>query len=383
MEKKTNNKKVWNVISSILTYMFIAIAIFAVVVTIMSKRSSDGTAEVLGYQLRLVLSDSMASSPLTDVSKYEIKSIPARSLVFVKVIPDDTVSQTLWYRSLKVGDVLTFKYVYTTQETITHRIIDIKEKDTGGFIITLEGDNKTGTTGQLQQVIDTSIPNNTNYVIGKVVGQSRVIGFILSLTREPIGLALLIIVPCVIIIIFELRKIFNALKKDKQISETETTKAVSQNDVKQEDLQAMLKKINAPSRGNSSEPTDEDIKAFLKKLYLQTVENEKKPDDIVPSVEQEQPIEEKETELENLTKQFRQTEQHAVQKEDTSNDFASNQVSQAVEIEKTEIEEDLTKQIEQTKQPTIEKEETSNSDNIDDILNDIRSILNEKKEKNN
>lgn len=218
-EAKTNtskNKKVLNIVSNVITYLFLALCIFAVIMTIVSKRGDDGTAEIFGYQFRLVLTDSMAKNDLTDVSNYEIKSIPASSLAIVKVKPEDENEQINWYRNLKVGDVLTFKYVYTTQETITHRIISIEEKSTGGFVITLEGDNKSSKSGQLKQVIDTSIPNNMNYVIGKVVGQSRVVGFILSLTRQPAGLALLIIVPCVIIIIYELVKIFNVVRQEKK-----------------------------------------------------------------------------------------------------------------------------------------------------------------------
>jgi len=224
-QQQKKNKKFANILSIILTYIFLAICIFVVVVTIVSKRSGDGTTEVFGYQLRLVITDSMDKNDLTDVSQFEINSIPKRSLVFVKVMPEENEDE--WYRSLKVGDVLTFKYVYVTQETITHRIIDIQEKSSGGFIITLEGDNKNSETGQLKQVIDTSIPNNMNYVIGKVVGKSFVLGFILSLTKEPLWLALIIIIPCIIIMFIEIGKIISILRqnrRDQAIEEKEKEK---------------------------------------------------------------------------------------------------------------------------------------------------------------
>ena len=146
---KAKIKKIGKIALDVLLYIFLAICIFAVFVTVVSKRDSDGAAEVFGYQMRVVTSDSMSESEFTDVSSFKIKDIPIRSMVFVKVMPDDPAEADEFYRSLKVGDVLTFRYVYTTQVTITHRITSITEKDTGGFIIELAGDNKNSEDGQL------------------------------------------------------------------------------------------------------------------------------------------------------------------------------------------------------------------------------------------
>ena len=137
---KAKIKRIGQIALDVLLYIFLAICIFSVVVTVLSKRDSDGAAEVFGYQMRVVTSDSMAESEFTDVSGFKIKDIPIRSMVFVKVMPDDPAEADEFYRSLKVGDVLTFRYVYTTQVTITHRITNIEEID-GGFKITLAGDN--------------------------------------------------------------------------------------------------------------------------------------------------------------------------------------------------------------------------------------------------
>jgi hypothetical protein len=111
----------------------------------------------------------MAACDHTDVSGYRIKDIPIRSLIFVRMIPEDPDDAYEWYQNLQVGDVLTFRYVYTNQVTITHRITSITEKETRGFLIELAGDNKNAESDQLYQTIDTSIPNSTNYVIGKVL----------------------------------------------------------------------------------------------------------------------------------------------------------------------------------------------------------------------
>ena len=214
-------KKIGKITLNVLLYLFLAICVFSMVITVLSKRDSDGAAEVFGYQMRVVTSDSMSESEFTDVSAYKIKDIPIRSMVFVKVMPNDPAEADAFYRSLKVGDVLTFRYVYTTQVTITHRITSITEKETGGFVIELAGDNKNSEDGQLVQVIDTSIPNNTNYVIGKVTAQAYLLGLLMSFLMQPVGIILVIIVPCFIIILLEILKIVKVLGSDKKKREQE------------------------------------------------------------------------------------------------------------------------------------------------------------------
>ena len=215
-EKKSNIIKALRIIGDVLLFIVIAFALFSVVITIASKKDSDGTATVFGYQLRFVQSDSMDKCELTDVSGYEIKSIPVKSCIFVQVAPEDDVQREEWYKQLKVGDVLTFKYVYTKQETITHRIVAIDEKSSGGYLITLEGDNKNSDTNLLQQTIDTSLTDSPNYIIGKVTGQSYFLGLVVYAFKSPVGIVCLIIIPCLIVIGFEVARIVKVLGKDKK-----------------------------------------------------------------------------------------------------------------------------------------------------------------------
>ncbi len=253
---KTKIKKIGKIALDVLLYIFLAICIFSVFVTVLSKRDSDGAAEVFGYQMRVVTSDSMSESEFTDVSNYKIKDIPIRSMVFVKVMPDDPAEADEFYRSLKVGDVLTFRYVYTTQVTITHRITSITEKETGGFVIELAGDNKSSEDGQLTQVIDTSIPNNTNYVIGKVTGQAYLIGLIMSFLMQPVGIILLIIVPCFIIILLEVLKIAKVLGADKKKREQEEKE---KKDNELEELRRKLAELEKEkTEQTASQPTAAD-----------------------------------------------------------------------------------------------------------------------------
>ena len=145
----------------------------------------------------------MAKCSETNVSKYKIKSIPKNSLVLIKKIEDND------YKKIKEGDVLTFRYLYTEQVTITHRVKSIVEKDTGGYIIELVGDNKTGESELLVQTIDTSIEESPNYIIGEVVYTSIIIGFILNMLKSSLGIVFIILIPSFIIILLEVIKIIN------------------------------------------------------------------------------------------------------------------------------------------------------------------------------
>lgn len=219
--EKQKSKKILEVISNIFLYTFLFICILSLGLTIFSNKDDDGTAEIMGYQFRIVVTESMEKCDETDVSDFKIKSIPLRSMIFVETVPKDPAEAKEWYGNLNVGDVLTFKYVYSTQVTITHRIIDIQPNGEG-FTIKLTGDNKSSVDNQGVQIINTNeAATSPNYVVGKVVGQTKVLGFILSIMKEPIGLIFTIIVPCVIVIIMEIIKIVSTINADKKKKEEE------------------------------------------------------------------------------------------------------------------------------------------------------------------
>ena len=216
MKTKQVIKKVATITLNVLLYAFILLCLFGVIVSIMAKKDADGTATVFGVQMRSVLSPSMEACELTDVSDFEIKDIKTKSVVFVKVVPENEEEKKDFYKSLKVGDVLTFKYTYVTQETITHRIIAIEENGVGGYIIQLAGDNKNSEDGVLIQTINTSDLVSTNYVIGKVTGQSYALGLFIWAVKAPVGLIFIVILPSLIIIVLEIIRIVNVLKQDKE-----------------------------------------------------------------------------------------------------------------------------------------------------------------------
>ena len=219
--KKRN--RVFSVIINVLLYSFLALCVFLLVIAISSKKDSDGAATVFGRQIRLIRSDSMTESEATDVSEFEIKDLPIKTLIFIETVPEKAEEKEDWYAELEVGDVLTFRYVYVSQETITHRITSITEKETGGYIIELQGDNAASGTHAGVQTIDTSETESPNYVIGKVTGSSRLLGLLVYALKTPVGICCIVIVPCVIVIGIELVRIFSVINEEKRKKAKEET----------------------------------------------------------------------------------------------------------------------------------------------------------------
>lgn len=216
-------RKIINIVLDVLLYVFLAFSIFLLITSIVSKRN-DGAANFFGHEMRVVASSSMEWSDYTpeDVKQFDIKQIKIRSMVFIERVPYNAQEAQEWYSRLKVGDVLTFRYlIASSQETITHRITEITPTDSG-YIISLQGDNRSEGSSVATQTIYTSsadYPNQNaiyNYVLGKVTGQSVVLGNIAFATSNTVGMACIIIVPCVIIIVWQVMRIVIAFGDDRK-----------------------------------------------------------------------------------------------------------------------------------------------------------------------
>lgn len=262
-EQRSRVKKILSVLLDILIYFVIIVSAFAVILTITSKRGEDGAINMFGIQMRVVISPSMEKCDETDVSMYQIKDIPVRSMVFIQLVPEDEEEAKEWYSKLKVGDVLTFRYKYDQQETITHRIVDIEQKSTGGYVFSLEGDNKNSDVKTLTQTIDTDLSDTSfNYVIGKVTGQSRLLGFIVFSLKQPLSMVFLIIVPCAIIITLEVIRIIRLFSVDrKKRIEEEKLKNDAEKQKQADEIEELKKQLAALQSGalSQNKPQEAEI----------------------------------------------------------------------------------------------------------------------------
>lgn len=222
LKKPRTFKRIINLIIDCVLGVFLVFSLSACIFTVSFKKSGNDAINVFGTELRLVLTGSMEANPLTDVSSFEIKSIPVNSLVVVKSINDDNREQ--FYASLNVGDVLTFKYLIASEQVvITHRIIEITPKEDGiNYVIVLRGDNvnEEGTTST--QRIDTSVDKESfNYILGKVTWVSPFLGNILTFLRTSYGIIFIVILPAAILICYEVFKlIYLSSKEKKEVSKS-------------------------------------------------------------------------------------------------------------------------------------------------------------------
>lgn len=167
--------------SKILIFILTVICTALIVITAISPKGVDGASQIFGYELRIIETNSMEACDQTDVSGFEIGSLKKSTMIAIESVPERADEARDWYSNIKVGDVLTVRYTYNTQVTITHRVTAITEKEDGsGFIINLQGDNVNSDATQLTQVIDTSDTEGRNYVIGKVIWNSYGIGFFIG-----------------------------------------------------------------------------------------------------------------------------------------------------------------------------------------------------------
>ncbi len=223
-------KKIIRIALNVVGYVFLALCMVLLIFAISSKKDPDGAVTLFGKQARIVRSDSMAENAEVDVSGYEIGSLPVKTMLFIDVVPEDKAEADAWYEALRKGDVLTFRYVYGSQVTITHRIKDIKKNAAGDYDIWLEGDNNAGEYGGMTQFINTANEASLNYVIGKVTGDSFVLGVALYAMRTPVGITCIIIIPCLIVIVWEIFKIVGAFKSEKT-EKAEAEKAQQQSEI--------------------------------------------------------------------------------------------------------------------------------------------------------
>lgn len=103
----------------------------------------------------------------------------------------------------RVGDVITFGADTKSEVPITHRIYEIKNIN-GEAVYTTKGDaNNAPDIKELQKT----------EILGKVLFNVPYFGYAISAVQKPVGFALVIIIPVVLIIYDEIRKIWRELAK--------------------------------------------------------------------------------------------------------------------------------------------------------------------------
>ncbi len=187
-----------------------AVALLVIVVAVLAY-AHDRNGDSLDFsdtQVRIVISGSMDGEPR---EQYDIETIPIESMVFIREVPTDVREADDFYSSLRVGDVLTFNYTHPFSKefmVVTHRIIEIRS-DGDGLTYILKGDSLADdpTNGSVQEVTSQS-----GDVIGKVVGVAPWLGSLVVFLSTWTGKMCLIVIPCIILIVSEVRNIVRVLR---------------------------------------------------------------------------------------------------------------------------------------------------------------------------
>jgi signal peptidase len=109
------------------------------------------------------------------------------------------------FDNYKIGDIITFGEMSKTKTPTTHRINDIKVVDGKPVYITKGDANNAPDQKEIA----------AKEIIGKVLFGVPYAGFAVDAAKKPFGFMLIIVVPAVIIIYDEIRKIIKQISKIK------------------------------------------------------------------------------------------------------------------------------------------------------------------------
>ena len=162
----------------------IGYGLFVVAVIALAALLVGSMAPIPGnYRTKVVLSGSMAPA------------ISVGSLVIIRPAPP-----------YKIGDVITFGKDGKKDVPTTHRIVEMRA-EAGVMVYVTKGDaNEDKDVSEVRE----------NEVIGKVLFTIPYLGYVIDFARKPVGMVLLIIIPAVVVIGDEVRKIVVEIKRIRQ-----------------------------------------------------------------------------------------------------------------------------------------------------------------------
>lgn len=232
MEGGSTAKKVLGVVSRILAWILVVLAVGMMVFTIVSVNTFDkNDADIFGLKFYIVKTDSMSKS---DKNAHLDVHFNAGDLIIVKTPKDLNDAKTY-----VAGDVISFmsQDKESFGETITHMIREVK-KDADGKI---EGYVTYGTnTGTDDETLVTP-----EYVLGKYTGKLPGVGLFFQFLKSVPGYIICILIPFMLLIIYQgvnCIRLFRRYKKE-QMAEMQAER----DKIEEERMQAaeMMKELMA------------------------------------------------------------------------------------------------------------------------------------------
>ena len=242
-------KKALGIISKVLSWIVIAITVFMMIFTIFSTLTfNKNDRNLFGIRFYIVLSDSMS---LSENNKDDEIHFNAGDIVLSKTVKDPT--------SLQPGDVISFVSQNSESfgETVTHMIREVRTSTSGKVLGYVTYGTNTGTN-------DESLVE-PEYVLGKYAGKLPLVGHFFAFLKTTPGYIVCILVPFLILILWQGVNTVRLFKKYKaeQMAEMQAEKDKVEAD--RAETERMMKELLAlkaelEKKGAPDTPASDDSK---------------------------------------------------------------------------------------------------------------------------
>jgi len=205
MTKKQRNpaKIISNVIVSLFIVLIVIFIIFA-----LAARANQGIPKIFGKSYLTVLSDSMD----IENPEYDFDGFKRGDIIVIERFSWEQAGETIF----EVGDIITFEWVDNDGNLfyLTHRIIEVNEENsyyiTQGDVAASLGQSTNPASGYAERVYFVE-------VVGKYKSTIPWVGNIFLFIQSPLGFLLVIILPLVAILVYEIfnfRKVYINYRKE-------------------------------------------------------------------------------------------------------------------------------------------------------------------------
>ena len=166
-------KKAFTLLGNIV-FALLLISMAFLVFTMVQSRIKGGPPSVAGYQMYIVLGGSMSPT------------FEAGSLAFLEPVGAEEIAR---------GDIITYSSSSAGDGLTTHRVMEVHNLD-GQLSFTTRGDANE---------VDDPEPVLAQNLVGRVVHALPYAGFLMNFSQTKRGMILMVFVPGILIILFELR----------------------------------------------------------------------------------------------------------------------------------------------------------------------------------
>lgn len=248
-------KKAWKIISNVLVWAVVAVAVAMMVFTVVSVNTFNrADRNIFGYKAFIVLSDSMSAT-----------DFDAGDLVLIREVDPTT---------LVAGDIITFQSQngHNYGENVTHKIRSLTTTEDGdpGFIT-------YGTTTDTDDEAIVTYP----YIQGKYVMALPGVGSFFQFLRTPQGYFLFILIPFLLLILYQgvnTVRLFRQYKEEQMAQLRAERAAIRAERRRSEQMMRQLHamKMQMQQEEERKKTEDVDIDAMLAELeFLRSKVSEK------------------------------------------------------------------------------------------------------------